>query len=127
MGLIAEEEPAIAVLLDTVGQVHGKGMQSYLTMMAVRLLEMRRVLKETGSLYLHCDDIATHYIKALLDAIFGVKAFRNEIIWKRTSAHNDPERFGRVTDRLLYVTKKSARTDLPSHHAGVIGCATAPL
>ena len=70
MGLIADEHPAIAYMLDTTGKVHGKGMQSYLTMMAVRLLEMRRVLKPTGSIYLHCDPTASHYLKMLMDSIF---------------------------------------------------------
>ena len=71
MGLIADEHPAVANLLHTAGLTHGKGMQSYLTMMAVRLLEMRRVLKETGSIYLHCDPTASHYLKLLMDAVFG--------------------------------------------------------
>ncbi len=71
MGLIADEEPSIAYLLDTARRTHSRGMQSYLTMMAVRLLEMRRVLKPSGSLYLHCDPTAGHYLKLLLDAIFG--------------------------------------------------------
>ncbi len=70
MGLIADEHPAIAYMLDTTGKVHGKGMQSYLTMMAARLLEMRRVLKPTGSIYLHCDPYASHYLKMLMDSIF---------------------------------------------------------
>ena len=77
MGLIADEQPAIASLLATTGAVAGKGMQSYLTMMAVRLLEMRRVLKSTGSIYLHCDPTASHYLKLLMDAIFGTDNFRN--------------------------------------------------
>ena len=63
-GLIADEQPAIANLLHTASLTHGKGMQSYLTMMAVRLLEMRRVLKDTGSIYFHCDPTASHYLKA---------------------------------------------------------------
>ena len=71
MGLVADEEPSVAYLLDTAGRTHSKGMQSYLTMMAVRLIEMRRVLKDTGSLYLHCDPTASHYLKLLCDAIFG--------------------------------------------------------
>ncbi len=82
MGLIADERPAIANLLHTASLTHGKGMQSYLTMMAVRLLEMRRVLKDTGSIYLHCDPAASHYLKMLTDAVFGVDNFRNEIIWR---------------------------------------------
>ena len=71
MGLIADEQPAIANLLRTASLTHGKGMQSYLTMMSVRLLEMRRVLKDTGSTYLHCDPTASHYLKLLMDAVFG--------------------------------------------------------
>ena len=86
MGLIADEQPAVASLLATTGEVHGKGMQSYLTMMAVRLLEMHRVLKDSGSLYLHCDPTASHYLKLMLDAVFGGAQFRNEIVWQRTNA-----------------------------------------
>ena len=88
MGLIADEQPAIANLLHTASLTHGKGMQSYLTMMAVRLLEMRRVLKDTGSIYFHCDPTASHYLKLLMDAVFGEGNFRNEIVWhygQRTS------------------------------------------
>ena len=81
MGLIADEQPAIANLLRAASLTHGKGMQSYLTMMAVRLLEMRRVLKDTGSTYLHCDPYASHYLKLLMDAVFGQVNFQNEIAW----------------------------------------------
>ncbi|MYD52549.1 MAG: site-specific DNA-methyltransferase [Dehalococcoidia bacterium] len=102
MGLIADEHPAIAYILDASGRAHGKGMQSYLTMMAVRLLEMRRVLKDTGSIYLHCDSYASHYLKMLMDAVFGVPSYQNEVVWKRNSSHNDSKRFGRVTDVLLF-------------------------
>ena len=63
-------------------------MMAYLTMMAPHLVELRRVLKSTGSLYLHCDPTASHYLKLLCDAVFGKDKFRNEIIWKRTSAHS---------------------------------------
>ena len=107
-GEIAEREPSVYAAIDAAGIVHGPGMKSYLIMMAVRLLEMRRVLKPTGSLYLHCDDKAVHYLKMLLDAVFGQSAFRNDIVWRRTSAHNDPRRFGRVCDHLLYVAKPKA-------------------
>ena len=81
MGLIADERPATAHVLRTAGITHGKGMQSYLTMMAVRLLEMHRVLKDTGSIYLHCDPTASHYLKLLMDAVFGGANFRNEVVW----------------------------------------------
>ena len=81
MGIVAEDEPAVANVIKTAGLAHSKGMQSYLTMMAVRLLEMRRVLKDTGSIYLHCDPTASHYLKLLMDAIFGRRNFKNEVIW----------------------------------------------
>ena len=86
---------------------HGKGMQSYLTMMAVRLLEMHRVLKPTGSVYLHCDPMASHYLKMLLDAIFGRDNFRNEVIWRRTGSHNYSNRFGPIHDVLLFYARSS--------------------
>ena len=74
-------------------------MMAYLAMMAPRLVELRRVLKPTGSIYLHCDPTSAHYLKMLLDAIFGAQQFRNEIIWKRTSSHaNVSQRYGIVQD-----------------------------
>ena len=85
MGLIADEQPAMYKVLETAGLTHGKGMQSYLCMMGVRLLEMRRVLKETGSIYLHCDPTASHYLKLLMDAVFGADNFRNEVSWNRSN------------------------------------------
>jgi site-specific DNA-methyltransferase (adenine-specific) len=83
-------------------------MLAYLTMMAPRLGELRRVLKDTGSLYLHCDPTASHYLKLLLDAVFGPQQFRNEIIWKRTSGHSDAQRFGNAHDVILYYVKTDA-------------------
>jgi len=81
-------------------------MMAYLAMMAVRLLELHRVLKPTGSLYLHCDSTASHYLKILMDAIFGVERHINEIIWKRTSAHEDATRkFAAIHDAILYYGK----------------------
>src|SRR5579872_766434 len=80
-------------------------MMAYLTMMANRLLELHRVLKPTGSLYLHCDPTASHYLKLLLDAIFGPLNFRNELIWKRTSAHNSAKRYGPVHDVIFFYSR----------------------
>ena len=85
-------------------------MLAYLSMMAPRLVELHRVLKPTGSLYLHCDSTASHYLKLLLDAIFGGESFRSEIIWQRTSSHNDASRFAHVTDTILYYAKTKKRT-----------------
>ena len=73
-------------------------MMAYLAMMAVRLIELHRVLKPTGSLYLHCDPTASHYLKILLDAVFGARNFRNEITWKRTTTHSDSKTWSRVSD-----------------------------
>jgi adenine specific DNA methylase Mod len=85
-------------------------MMAYLTMMAVRILELHRVLKPTGSLFLHCDPTASHYLKVLLDGVFGPVRFQNEIVWKRTSAHSSSKRFGPVHDIILYY----AKTDSPT-------------
>jgi len=83
----------------------GNQMMAYLVMMAARLMELHRVLKPTGSIYLHCDPTANHYLKIIMDTIFGVENFKNEIIWKRTSAHNDPKRYGNNCDYILYYGK----------------------
>ena len=81
-------------------------MLAYLVMMTPRLIELRRVLKPTGSLYLHCDPTAGHYLRLLLDSTFGKEHFRREIIWKRTSSHNDVRRnYGATADTVLFYTK----------------------
>lgn len=80
-------------------------MMAYLVMMAQRMVELHRVLKSTGSIYLHCDSTASHYLRLAMDAVFNPVNYRNEIIWKRTSAHNDPHRYGRNLDTILYYTK----------------------
>jgi DNA modification methylase len=82
-------------------------MLAYLTMMAPRLVELRRVLKPTGSLYLHCDPTASHYLKLLLDAVFGAQNFLSEIIWKRTGTHSSANRWGPVHDVLLLYAKNA--------------------
>ncbi len=78
------------------------GLLAYLSYMVQRLLVMRRILKPTGSIYLHCDPTASHYIKVMMDSIFGHKNFRNEIVWKRTSAHGRAKRWGPIHDTLLF-------------------------
>ena len=89
-------------------------MMAYLAMMAPRLLELRRVLRSTGSIYLHCDPTASHYLKMLMDAVFGPINFRNEIIWKRTSGHSDAERYGSVHDVILYYVREDGATWNPT-------------
>ena len=79
----------------------------YLAYLAIRLVEMQRILKETGSIYLHCDSTMSHYIKILMDVIFGEKNFRNEIIWRRATSHNDGGKYGNITDTIFFYTKTS--------------------
>jgi site-specific DNA-methyltransferase (adenine-specific) len=81
-------------------------MMAYVAMMAPRLIELRRTLKATGTLYLHCDPTASHYLKMLLDAIFSPASFLNEITWKRTTSHGNVARnFGSICDCILVYTK----------------------
>jgi site-specific DNA-methyltransferase (adenine-specific) len=104
--VVRGDRPRLAALLRAIREFLGQNaMMAYLARMAARLTEMHRVLKPTGSLYLHCDPTASHYLKMVLDAIFGTKYFRNEIIWKRANAHNDPKRFGRISDTIFYYSK----------------------
>ncbi len=85
-------------------------MMAYLAMMAPRLIEMRRVLKPTGSIYLHCDPTASHYLKLLMDGIFGPEFYRNEILWKRTSSHNDSKKWASIHDTILYYSRNNNPT-----------------
>ena len=98
---------AAADMLDAMVGFLGKNqMTAYLAMMGVRLIELHRVLKPTGSLYLHCDPTASHYLKILLDAVFGARNYKNEIVWRRTNAHNvRTKMFPRVHDTILFYTK----------------------
>jgi len=90
-------------------------MMAYLAMMAPRLIELHRVLKETGSIYLHCDPTASHYLKMLVDAVFGPQYFRGEIIWKRTNTHSDAKRWSPVSDTILNAAKGDAPIWNPIH------------
>ena len=81
-------------------------MAAYLAMMCIRLLELRRVLKDTGSIYLHCDPTASHYLKVLMDAIFNPRNFRNHVVWQRSDTHNDARyQFSAVSDHILFYGK----------------------
>ena len=90
-------------------------MMAYLTMMAQRLIELHRVLKPIGSIYLHCDPTASHYLKLLMDAVFGAVNYRSEIIWQRTTAHSDSTRYGANTDTILFYTKSDTWTWNPQY------------
>lgn len=80
-------------------------MMAYITMMAPRILALHRVLKSTGSMYLHCDPTASHYLKLVIDAVFGPTHFRNEITWRRTGSHNKLKRYGPIHDTIFFYTK----------------------
>lgn len=106
----------ISTLLSALHDFLGTNdMMAYLTMMAIRLKELRRVLKPTGSIYLHCDETASHYLRVLLDAIFGPVNFRTEIIWQRTNVHSDSRCWSDVRDSLLMYTKSASMTWNPQY------------
>lgn len=89
--------------VDALETILGKSdMFAYLCMMAPRLVELRRVLRPNGSIYLHCDFSASHYLKMLMDSVFGPENFRNEIVWKRTSSHNDSKKWAQIHDTILF-------------------------
>ena len=99
---ITDDFPRLMEAIESARYAHSDGMGAFMCFMAVRLLEMRRVLKPTGSLYLHCDPTASHYLKACMDAIFGWRNFRNEIVWRRSAAHNAADKFGPNHDVILF-------------------------
>ena len=84
--------------------------KSYLVYMAARLLEMRRLLKPTGSIYLHCDPTMSHYLKLIMDAVFGKPGYKNEVIWRRTGAHGRAKRWGPIHDTILFYTNSKPYT-----------------
>jgi site-specific DNA-methyltransferase (adenine-specific) len=114
---LINEPDQVGRMIESFRQFIGTNqMMAYLVMMAVRLKELHRVLKPTGSLYLHCDPTASHYLKILLDAIFGAPNFRNEITWKRQSAHSDAKkRFPNVSDTILFYCKSTAAKFEPQY------------
>ena len=104
--VVTNGPPQLADLLQAMRAFLGRNdLMAYLTMMAQRMIELHRVLKPTGSLYLHCDPTASHYIKLLLDGTFGARNFRNEITWQRTESHNTADRYGNVADIIFYYAK----------------------
>ncbi len=88
--------------------IGSNAMMAYLVMMAPRLVELWRVLKPTGSIYLHCDPTAGHYLKLLMDAVFGATNYRNEIVWRRTGSHGGAKRWGRIHDTILFYSKSDS-------------------
>ncbi len=114
--LITKAPMKVGKLIDSLHAAIGQNdVMAYLVMMTIRLLELHRVLKPTGSLYLHCDPSASHYLKIVLDQVFGPDNFRNEIIWKRTTAHSSANKAGPVHDILLFYTKGERYTWNPQY------------
>jgi site-specific DNA-methyltransferase (adenine-specific) len=114
IGFVTTGQPQVDVISALRQFIGTNQMMAYLVMMAARLVELHRVLKPTGSLYLHCDPTASHYLKIVLDTIFGPRNFMNEIVWKRTSSHNDARRnFSSLDDILFFYTKTEAYTFNP--------------
>ena len=103
---IREEHRNLYEVIDAANHAAGDDMGAFLCWLGVRVLEMHRVLKDTGSMYLHCDSTASAWLKAMLDAVFGRRNFRNEIVWRRYGSHNDARRkWGRVHDTILFYSK----------------------
>ena len=103
--------PELSVWMQALkGSLRESSMMAYIVSMAARLIELHRVLKPTGSLYLHCDSTASHYLRLLLDVIFGPRNFRNEIIWQRTNIHSDSKTWSRVSDTIFFYSKSDQFT-----------------
>ena len=107
---IQDDFPGVWQAIENGRINHSASMAAFLCWLGVRLIQMHRVLADDGSLYLHIDNTAHAYIKCLMDAIFGQRNFRNDIVWQRTYSHNDPKRYGRITDTLLFYTKGDSYT-----------------
>ena len=100
--LLRDKDPVLYHVIEGARLVHGNGMASYLSMMAQRLDEMKRLLKPAGSIYLHCDPTASHYLKLLMDAVFGNQNFRNEIVWHYKRWPANQKNFQRMHDTILF-------------------------
>ena len=108
---IRDDNSALFEVIEAAEHCHGKDIAAFLCFLSVRLLEMHRILKPTGSLYLHCDHTANAYIRMALDAIFGAKNFRNEIVWKRYPVHSlSNNSFDKIADSIFFYTKSNPST-----------------
>ena len=113
-GQIAEEHEALYQIIQSAEITQDTSMKIYLMAMAIRLFEMKRLLKPTGSIYLHCDPTASHYLKLVMDSLFGKDMFRSEIIWRRSNAHSKTTRqYGPIHDTLLFYSKSRTCTFHP--------------
>ena len=113
-GVIADRNEELYQIIQASETIYDKSMKIYLMAMAVRLFEMKRILKRTGSIYLHCDPTASHYLKLVMDSLFGKNLFRNEITWRRHSSvtkgsQHAPKTWGTTTDTILFYAGKNAK------------------
>ena len=109
-GLLAKDHEGVHAIIEGALHAQGQGTMAYLVFMATRLIEMERLLKPTGHIFLHCDDSAVHHLRNLLDAIFGKDAYRNQITWQRSAPKNDAVRtFGRTADYILHYSRADAK------------------
>ena len=115
LNTLAEKYVFLTDYIDSVGIIHSKAMAAYLTYMAQRIVEMHRVLKDTGSLYLHCDPTASHYLKVVLDEIFGKDNFRNEITWSYTGNSVPKYCFPKKHDIIFWYSKTANFTFNPQN------------
>ena len=114
--VITEQAGKVGELLAALRSFLGQNdMMAYLTMMAQRMVELHRVLKPTGSIYLHCDPTASHYLKLLMDAVFGAVNFRREIIWQRSRSHGGASSYNSVHDTIFYYSRTADTTWNPQH------------
>ena len=104
---IEEDWPSVSWTIEAARQTYGADMAAFLCWLGVRVMEMHRILKPTGSMYLHIDHTAHAYVKAIMDGIFGKENFRNELVWRRATSHNDAKQFGRIHDNVLLYGKTS--------------------
>ena len=102
---LSDEYPDLVEYIKIIGLIHSKAMMSYITYMAQRVIQMHRILKPSGSLYYHCDPTAGHFVKLMLDAIFGRKNFQNEVIWQYFAGGKSKKRFSRKHDNLYFYSK----------------------
>ena len=111
LGELKDDHPRLFNMIHYANESAGDDMGAFLCWMSVRMLEMHRVLKPTGSIYLHCDPTASHYLKAMMDAVFGRKNFRNEIVWKRQTSNNSAtKKYGAIADYILFYVKSDDAT-----------------
>ncbi|MXY46076.1 MAG: site-specific DNA-methyltransferase [Chloroflexi bacterium] len=114
--VVTDGPSALSDMLQSMRSFLGQNdMMAYLTMMAQRMIELHRVLRQTGSIYLHCDPTASHYLKMLLDAVFGARNFRREIIWQRSRSHGGASSYNSVHDTIFYYSKSGDITWNPQY------------